>query len=100
MTTGCARCGAGIDPKDAYYSSDGLVCTTCHLADQEADEAQMRAAEEEARHGFGGLGLGGPAISFTQRRVETRHADGGVTVEESEALDGWATRFFRALLGK
>lgn len=76
-------------------SGDGLVCAECHARDQAADEAQMRAAEESSR-GLGGL-LGGPAFSVTNRRVERRHADGSVTVEESTEMDGWATRFLRAV---
>ena len=97
MTQGaCARCGAPIDPTTAAYSGDGLVCDPCSLADQQADEEQMRAAVENRD----GLGLGGPALSFTQRRTETRHADGTVTVDESAERDGWAMRFFRAVFKK
>lgn len=92
----CARCGATIDPSFAAYSSDGLVCESCHLTDQQADEEQMRAAAENRD----GLGLGGPMLSFTQTRTETRHADGTVTVDEDAALDGWAMRFFRAIFKK
>jgi hypothetical protein len=77
-------------------SGDGLVCADCHAKEQEADEAQMRAAEESAGRGLG-LGLGGPAFSVTKTRTERRHADGSVTVDESTEMDGWATRFFRAI---
>lgn len=56
----------------------------------------MRAAAENRD----GLGLGGPMLSFTQTRRETRHADGSVTVDEDAELDGWAMRFFRAIFKK
>jgi hypothetical protein len=77
-------------------SGDGLVCAECHAKDQAADEEQMRAAEHSSASGFG-VGLGGPAFSVSTRRTERRHADGSVSVEESTEMDGWATRFFRAI---
>lgn len=96
-TIECGRCGATTPSSEASYSSDGLVCSRCHLNDQLADEEQMRAASEGGTDPIAGLGLGGPALSFTSRRVETRHADGSVTVHESSEVDGWAARFFKAI---
>ncbi len=100
-TQPCARCGAAIDPSQAAFSSDGLVCDACAYADQERDVEQMRAAEREHEARLSGMGaLSGPSFVVSHTRTETRHADGTVTTDESVVLDGWAARFFRALLGK
>lgn len=101
-TQPCARCGAAIDPSQAAFSSDGLVCDACAYADQERDVEQMRAAEREHEALLSGShgALSGPSFVVSHTRTETRHADGTVTTDESVVLDGWAARFFRALLGK
>ncbi|UJR83525.1 hypothetical protein [Sandaracinus amylolyticus] len=59
----CARCGASEDPRAASYSSDGLVCRSCHERDMEADAEQMRQSEEAAAQGLGGL------VAFGSREV-------------------------------
>jgi hypothetical protein len=95
----CARCGVEIVAAEAAYSSDGLICQTCELADLEHDAEQMRAAENMDSAGLPGLS-GGPLFSVTSTRVEARNADGSSSVQEHTDVDGWGMRFFRALFKK
>lgn len=63
-TTTCAGCHTQMDPADAFFTSVGEVCMSCH-AQVEAAEMAMRArAEAEPRSLEGNLVNGGSIVGL------------------------------------